>query len=109
MITAKKALLHLDAKGLVVELFIANEIEPEIRRVYEKDTEITLKVHKWSYGNWIFDKLYSEKYIDYNVDRESVTKAIVKELKANGYVVGYTVDDFRNGCTIGIMTISWKP
>lgn len=110
MITAREALHHYsDAEELVVKLFIANEIEPEIKRVYEEDTEINLKVDRFSYLGWRFDKLSSEKYSGYSVDHENVTEAIVKELENNGYSVGYTIDEFGDGHETGTMTISWKP
>lgn len=110
MITASEALYHYsDAEDLVVKLFIANEIEPEIKLVYEEDTEIHLKVDRFAHLGWRFDKLCSKKYSRYSVDHESVTEAIVKELKDNGYSVEYTVDEFGDGFLKGMMTISWKP
>lgn len=109
MITASEAIRHYsDAEDLVVKLFIANEIEPEIKRVYEKDTEINLKVERFSYLGWRLDKLSSEKY-RYGVDHEKATEAIVKELEDSGYSVRYTIDEFGVGCEKGTMTISWKP
>ncbi len=108
MITAEEARRNLIPKDEVLEIYLTDVVEEEIRKASDKRTDTSFGIFKTNNTGWMLQNLPSVKsWGGRPFNAEKFTSGVIDILKESGYKVVIAKIANLSGVTFGMLIVSW--